>query len=72
MADKPIYALMDLELQDVLDEFDGLRAAVRAYEQLVAAEPKRRDSVGVVEFADYEDPVGRLVLGGTETGELAA
>ena len=72
MADKPIYALMDIELLDVLDEFDGLRAAVRAYEQLLAAEPERRGSVGVVEFADYEDPVGRLVVGGADADELAA
>jgi hypothetical protein len=72
MADEPIYALMDLELQDVLDEFDGLRAAVRAYERLVADEPERRATLGVVEFADYEDAVGRLVVGGDDAGRLAA
>jgi hypothetical protein len=74
MADRPIYALMDIELLDVLDEFDGLRAAVRAYERLVAEEPERRQGLGVVEFADYEDPIGRLVLGGPDAGagELAA
>jgi hypothetical protein len=74
MADEPIYALMDLELLDVLDEFEGLRAAVGAYERLVADDPERREHVGVVEFADYEDPIGRVVHGGPDAGagELAA
>ena len=65
MTDTPIYALMDLDLRTFLDEFDGLRAAVRRTRRSSRPSPSAaRPSAS--SSSPTRGPVGRLVCGGAD------
>jgi len=64
MSNESIFALVEIDVQQIVDEFTDRDEAFRAYRELLAREPGLAPNLAVIEYADYEDDAGRIVLGG--------